>query len=209
MQGVKQRLNGVFDDRLETREWENRVDWAVIGLIVMSTVEVFLSTFDSISLRYGGWLKAIDFFSTAVFTVEVTLRIWCADLLEAKYKGFWGRVRYCLSFYGLIDIVSTYSFYVALLFPVPYSALKVLRVFRLLRVFRYMKSFRLLGDAFGSKRHERQGRLRILNFEFRISSWQQVLRPRRQPHSPRNLQSYGGNGGGGLLERSHCAQGQG
>lgn len=109
MQRVKQRLNGVFDDRLETRQWENKVDWAIIGLIVMSTVEVFLSTFDSISLRYGGWLKAIDIFTTAVFTVEVTLRIWCADLLEAKYKGFWGRVRYCLSFYGLIDIVSTYS----------------------------------------------------------------------------------------------------
>ena len=154
MQKIKQQLNRVFDDRLETRQWENKVDWAIIGLIIISTVEVFLSTFDSISTRYGGWLKAIDVFTTAVFTVEVSLRIWCADLLDAKYKGFCGRVRYCLSFYGLIDIVSTYSFYVALLFPVPYSALKVLRVFRLLRVFRYMKSFRLLGDAFGSKKSE-------------------------------------------------------
>ena len=154
MQKIKQQLNRVFDDRLETRQWENKVDWAIIGLIIISTVEVFLSTFDSISTRYGGWLKAIDVFTTVVFTIEVTLRIWCADLLDPKYKGFWGRVRYCLSFYGLIDIVSTYSFYLALLFPVPYAALKVLRVFRLLRVFRYMKSFRLLGDAFRSKRRE-------------------------------------------------------
>lgn len=115
---------------------------------------MFLSTFDGISQRYGTWLNAIDLFTTVFFTIEVTLRIWCADLLDAKYKGFWGRVRYCLSFYGLIDIVSTYSFYLALLFPVPYSALKVLRVFRLLRVFRYMKSFRLLGNAFRSKRRE-------------------------------------------------------
>ena len=151
---VKQQLNRVFDDRLETRQWENKVDWAIIGLIIISTVEVFLSTFDGISHRYGTWLNAIDLFTTVVFTIEVSLRIWCADLLDAKYKGFWGRVRYCLSFYGFIDIVSTYSFYLALLFPVPYSALKVLRVFRLLRVFRYMKSFRLLGDAFRSKRHE-------------------------------------------------------
>lgn len=151
---IRGQLNRVFDDRLETRQWENKVDWAIIGLIIISTVEVFLSTFDSISLRYGGWLRAIDIFTTAVFTIEVSLRIWCADLLDPKYKGFWGRVRYCLSFYGLVDIVSTYSFYLALLFPVPYSALKVLRVFRLLRVFRYMKSFRLLGDAFRSKRRE-------------------------------------------------------
>lgn len=154
MQKLKQRLGRVFDDDLKTWQWKNIADWTIIGLIIVSTVEVFLSTFDSISQRYSGWLKAIDLFTTIFFTVEVTLRIWCADLIDPKYKGFWGRVRYCFSFDGLVDLVSTYSFYVALLFPVPYAALKVLRVFRLLRVFRYMKSFRLMGDAFRSKRSE-------------------------------------------------------
>ncbi|MBR2958652.1 MAG: hypothetical protein IKC19_03385 [Bacteroidales bacterium] len=57
MQRIKQRLNRVFDDRLETRQWENKVDWAIIGLMIIGTVEVFLSTFDSISLRYVGWLQ--------------------------------------------------------------------------------------------------------------------------------------------------------
>jgi voltage-gated potassium channel len=38
--------------------------------------------------------------------------------------------------------------------PMPYAALKILRVFRLLRIFRYMKSFRILGDAISSKKHE-------------------------------------------------------
>ena len=38
--------------------------------------------------------------------------------------------------------------------PMPYVALKVLRVFRLLRIFRYMKSFRILGDAIKSKKEE-------------------------------------------------------
>ena len=154
MTKFKQELARVFDDNLRTRQWQNWVDYAIIGLIIISTIEVFLSTFDGIANRYGEWLKAIDLFTTIFFTIEVTLRIWCADLSDPKYKGFWGRVRYCFSFYGFVDLVSTYSFYVALLFPVPYAALKVLRVFRLLRVFRYMKSFRLLGDAFRSKRSE-------------------------------------------------------
>ena len=154
MKKFKQELARVFDDNLRTRQWQNVVDWCIVGLIIVSTVEVFLSTFDGISQRYSGWLKAVDIFTTIFFTIEVTLRIWCADLSDPKYKGVWGRVRYCFSFYGFVDLVSTYSFYVALLFPVPYAALKVLRVFRLLRVFRYMKSFRLLGDAFRSKRSE-------------------------------------------------------
>lgn len=117
MQKLKQQLGRVFDDDLKTWQWKNIADWTIIGLIIVSTVEVFLSTFDNISSRYGRWLTAIDLFTTVVFTIEVTLRIWCADLIDPKYKGFWGRVRYCLSFYGFIDLVSTYSFYVASAFP--------------------------------------------------------------------------------------------
>ncbi len=90
MQKLKRQLALVFDDNLRTRQWQNIVDWIIIGLIVVSTVEVFLSTFDGVSQRYGHWLYAIDLFTTIFFTIEVTLRIWCADLVDPKYKGFWG-----------------------------------------------------------------------------------------------------------------------
>ena len=154
MKKFKQELARVFDDNLRTRQWQNVVDWCIIGLIVVSTVEVFLSTFDGISQRYSGWLKAVDIFTTIFFTVEVTLRIWCADLSDPKYKGFWGRVRYCFSFYGLIDILSTYTFYIAFLLPIPYSLLKALRIARLMRVFRYLKAFRILSKAISNKSRE-------------------------------------------------------
>jgi len=150
----KQELNRVFDDDLHTKQWHNWVDYAIIGLIIISTLEVFASTFPGAEQQFGGLLKFIDIFTTIVFTIEVTLRIWNADMLDPKYKGFWGRVRYCFSFYGLIDILSTYPFYVSLIFPLPYTALKVLRVARLLRVFRYMHSFRLLTSAIKSKKSE-------------------------------------------------------
>ena len=151
---LKLSLARVFDDNMRTKQWENVADWVIIGLIIVSTIEVFLSTFEGISQRYGVWLNVVDLFTTVFFTIEVTLRIWCADLIDPKYKGFWGRVRYCFSFYGLIDILSTYTFYVALLFPIPYSLLKALRIARLMRVFRYMKAFRLLARALNSKKHE-------------------------------------------------------
>ena len=38
--------------------------------------------------------------------------------------------------------------------PVPYMALKVLRIARLLRVFRYMKAFSILSRAFAAKKNE-------------------------------------------------------
>ena len=95
IQTFKQELARVFDDNLHTKQWHNYVDYAIIGLIILSTVEVFLSTYDGIVEKYGIWLKVVDYFTTAFFTIEVSLRIWCADLTDDKYKGFWGRVRYC------------------------------------------------------------------------------------------------------------------
>lgn len=154
IKNFKIQLSRVFDDDLRTEQWQNYVDYAIMGLIGLSTLGIFLSTYDNIVAQYGLWLDIIDYFTLAVFTIEVTLRIWCADLIDEKYKGFWGRVRYCLSFYGLMDVLSTYTFYIALVFPIPYMTFKVLRVARLFRIFRYLKAFNVLARAIKSKKDE-------------------------------------------------------
>ena len=102
-------LARVFDDNLHTRQWHNVVDYLIIGLILLSTFEVFLSTFD-LPPQVVEWMYWIDHITLVIFTIEVILRIWVADLSDDKYRGFWGRVRYCFSFYGLIDILSTFPF---------------------------------------------------------------------------------------------------
>ena len=150
----RQELSRVFDDDLHTKQWHNYVDYAIIGLIVISTLEVFASTYDVVVERYGKILHIIDLATTIFFTIEVTLRIWCADLIDEKYKGLWGRVRYCFSFYGLIDILSTYPFYLNFFVKIPYVALKALRIARLLRIFRYIKAFGILKRAISSKKDE-------------------------------------------------------
>lgn len=150
---IKKQLALVFDDNLKTKQWYNYVDYTIIGLIVISTLSIFISTFN-VSPICEKILGFIDFITVIVFTIEVSLRIWCADEIDPKYKGFWGRIRYCCTFYGIIDIISTYSFYVAMIFPLPYTMLKSLRVLRLIRILRYMKSFRLLKQAFASKANE-------------------------------------------------------
>ena len=103
----KKDLACVFDDNLHTKKWHNIVDWVIIALILISSLEIFLSTFEGVSEKYGGVLRFVDVFTTVVFTIEVTLRIWVADVVNPNYAGFWGRVRYCFSFYGLIDCLST------------------------------------------------------------------------------------------------------
>lgn len=154
IQEFKKGLSRVFDDNLHTKKWHNYVDYAIIGLIIISTLEVFLSTYSGIVERYSRWLNFVDYLTTIFFTIEVSLRIWCADLINDKYKGFWGRVRYCFSFYGFIDIISTFPFYLHFFMKIPYAALKVLRIARLLRIFRYMKAFNILSRAIKAKKQE-------------------------------------------------------
>ena len=152
----KERLGVLFDDNLATPlpRVKNVVDYIIIGLILISTIEVFLSTFSDIAEHYRPVLNFIDILTVILFTIEIALRIWSADELDERYKGFWGRVRYCLTFYGLIDLISVVPFYINLLLPTPYMALKIFRVFRLLRLFRYMSTSILLFEAVSSKKKE-------------------------------------------------------
>lgn len=154
IQEFKRKLSLVFDDNTQTVVWKNYVDYSIWAIILISTVAIFLSTYNEIVEEYGFILNIIDVITTIIFTVEVSLRIWTIDILEPKYSGFWGRVKYCLSFYGLIDFISTYSYYINFFIPLPVTALKAIRVARLLRIFRLMRSFRLLTTAIGTKGKE-------------------------------------------------------
>ena len=152
-QKIRRAVANALDDEKNTLV-DRIVDWTVIALILISSIEVFLSTFPAVNEKLGGVLNFIDIFTTVIFTIEVTLRIILAGDINPKYKGFKGRLKYCFSFYGFLDIIATYPFYLGFFFPIPYSAFKVLRIARLLRIFRYMTSFKLLKAAFMSKKAE-------------------------------------------------------
>ena len=156
MTKLQQRLARMFDDNLHTEQWKNYVDYLIMFMILLSTVEVFMSTFE-----WGPTMRSIlyvvDVITLVFFTVEVALRIWTAPLLFPADKAWKSRLRYCTSFYGIIDLLSTVPFYAQWLIPMPVSALKALRTFRIIRLFRitrYLRSFKLLTGAIASKRHE-------------------------------------------------------
>ena len=156
IQEFKQDLAAVFDDNLHTKKWHNVVDWLIIGLILVSTAEIFISTFD-IDPELRKILLWLDAFILVFFTIEVTLRIWVAPLINPKYKGWKGRLKYCFSFHGFIDVVSTYPFYLQWLIPFPILWLRTFRTFRVVRLFRisrYMKSWKMLENTFKEKRRE-------------------------------------------------------
>lgn len=153
---LKMQLARALDDNLHTRQWHNIVDWLIIAMILISTAEIFLSTLDlAPELRRILWI--VDIVCLVFFLVEVTARIWVAPIVDPKYAGWKGRLKYCFSFHGFVDVVSTYPFFFGFFLPLPLQMLRVLRLTRVLRVMRlsrYSKGFSLFTDAMREKRHE-------------------------------------------------------
>lgn len=42
----RKKVSRVFDDNLRTLQWKNMVDYLIMFMILLSTLEVFLSTFE-------------------------------------------------------------------------------------------------------------------------------------------------------------------
>ncbi|MDE6263339.1 MAG: ion transporter [Muribaculaceae bacterium] len=150
------KLARALDDNLHSRQWHNIVDWLIISMILLSTTEIFLSTFD-LAPEVREVLYWVDIVTLLFFTVEVSLRIWVAPCIDPKFSGLKGRLKYCFTFYGAIDVLSTFPFYLQWIFPLPVAAFKAMRtarVVRTMRIGRYSKSFSLLSNAIKEKRRE-------------------------------------------------------
>ena len=93
-----------------------------------------------------------------VFTVDYILRLYTADLIDARYAGFWGRIKFIPTFFSLVDLVSTVPFYVDSFFlpNTDLAASTFLRMFRLLRMMKVEGRFDLalgmIDDVFYAQR---------------------------------------------------------
>lgn len=152
----RKNLGLIFDDNLSTGKWYNVIDWVIVFMILLSSVEIFFATMP-VGSGVMHVLDAINEITLWFFVVEVTLRIWAAPEQNPKYKGVRGRIRYCLTFYGFIDFISTYPFLIQYFCPLSLGALRIMRTARIIRIFRitrYASSFSLLSDTIKEKRKE-------------------------------------------------------
>jgi voltage-gated potassium channel len=112
-------------------------DVALLIAILGSVSAVVLESVTEIRLQYGAALLTIEWIFTALFTLEYVLRL----LSVGK------PMRYALSFFGLVDLLSILPTYLSVFF-VGTRSLSVIRALRLLRVFRVLK----LGHFVGAER---------------------------------------------------------
>ncbi len=111
-------------------------DVVLLWLIVLSVVVVMVESVDSIRQEHFKLLYAIEWGVTILFTAEYLVRLYVARK----------RLRYALSFFGIIDLLAILPTYLDLILTGTHY-LMVLRILRLLRMFRVLKMARHLGEA--------------------------------------------------------------
>jgi voltage-gated potassium channel len=103
-------------------------------LIIINVFAVILETVEPLHQQYLFLFSAIDIISIAFFTVEYFVRLWICTLNPAYSDPVRGRLRYMVSAFALIDLLSFLPFYIPFVIPVDLRFLRILRLFRLIRV---------------------------------------------------------------------------
>ena len=138
-------------------------DLSLFGLVVLNLIAVALESVPTLQINYGSWFYSFEIFSVIVFTVEYVARVWSAPAKRDHENGETGlkaRIRYILSFYGLIDLVAILPFYIQAFFPG--LDLRVLRALRLLRILKLNHYNSALDDLFGAIVEEKKSFLTTL-----------------------------------------------
>lgn len=117
-------------------------DLVLVALILTSVGVVMLDSVQAVNSRWGDQLTYLEWFFTAVFTIEYVLRLLCV-----RHPA-----RYARGFFGVIDLVSILPTYLALFFPalhllIDVRVLRLLRIFRILKLGAYVAEFAELGNA--------------------------------------------------------------
>lgn len=111
-------------------------DIALLACIVASILVVVVESMQAIPPKAKLVFTVLEYVFTFFFTLEYLCRLYCSD----KPRD------YALSFFGIIDLLSTLPLYIGWIFgPVRY--LMIVRTFRLIRVFRVFKLFSFLQEG--------------------------------------------------------------
>jgi voltage-gated potassium channel len=132
-------------------------DVVLIWSIMLSVSVVMLDSLKDVRDEYGGYLFAIEWFFTGLFTIEYILRLFSSPR----------PLKYMVSFFGIIDLLAILPTYFSLIVAGS-QYLIVVRILRVLRIFRVLKFAQYIGEARLLMAALRAARRKIFLFLFTV-----------------------------------------
>ena len=125
----------------------------IAALILVNVAALILGSIEQVRASNGPTLAIIEITTVALFTLEYVLRAWSITAAQGYQRPVIGRLRYLVTFFALVDLISILPLYASLIG----ANLKVVSAARMLRLFkfgRYSSAMQSLVAVFVAKRRE-------------------------------------------------------
>ncbi len=124
-------------------------DKVIVAAILVSVAVVVLDSVPALNRRWRLAFDIAEWFFTLLFTLE-----YFARLVSVKRQ-----LKYALSFFGIVDLLSVLPTYLAFFFPevhalIDVRILRLLRIFRIFRLTDYVAEYQMLGEALAASRRK-------------------------------------------------------
>ncbi len=126
-----------------------RFDTMLLVIISLSVLTLMLESVNELRAAHLGLFWTLEWLFTAAFTIEYLTRLWVVR----------NRMRYALSFFGIVDLLSILPTFIELLIPGTHylmglRALRLLRLFRILKLSEHLGEANILMNALGASRRK-------------------------------------------------------
>lgn len=131
-------------------------DLFIVAVIIINIAVTFIETFDQVQ-PYMGILHTVEFVTILIFLGEYILRIWTAEYLFPDRKPTVARMKFLLSFYGLVDCLTILPYFLPFFFPsgaVAFRMFRVVRIFHLFRVNSNYDAFNVITEVIKEKKDQ-------------------------------------------------------
>lgn len=126
-------------------------DIIIVIMIILNIVCMFLETFQELS-GYMQVFRKVEFITMIFFCVEYLLRIWTADYLYPESGKVKSRLRFLISYDGIVDLLTILPFFYLTGF-IAFRMLRVVRIFHLFRINAQYDSFNIITHVIYEKRN--------------------------------------------------------
>lgn len=131
-------------------------------VILINIAAIFLSSFSDFKL-YLYYIGISTLLSLIIFSIEFLMRLFCAPITFAAKTAWRSRLRYLVSLFGMIDLISISPFLISILMRIfgdldvagnDFQMINIIKVTLFIKLMRYSRSFHFMIDVLKSVKME-------------------------------------------------------
>lgn len=149
---MKEKIFNIIQIGDKSNRVSRMFDIFITITIVTNILITFMQTFPELSFLSGGF-RVVEYITIVIFGIEYALRIWTAEYLYPDRSRSGARLRFLVSFDGVVDLLTIIPAFFLSGFVI-FRMLRVARIFHLFRLNAKYDSFNVITTVLYEKRNQ-------------------------------------------------------